>query len=139
MARSRYKFDRSQEFIPGYKFGGGHWCSVAVQTILEPVIYHGAGVQLRADVRVRVRQPLQICLECRSKSKNRDKQLTHIVRVSFRVYFNVMVKGHPNRNKISFLKMREILKSREQSGSLDLAPNMSMHPMLPAKIINIES
>ena len=26
--------------------------------------------------------PLQICLGCRSKSKNRDKQLTHIVRVS---------------------------------------------------------
>jgi hypothetical protein len=23
---SRYKFDRSSEFIPGYKVGGGHWC-----------------------------------------------------------------------------------------------------------------
>jgi len=22
---SRYKFDRSREFIPGYKVGGGHW------------------------------------------------------------------------------------------------------------------
>jgi hypothetical protein len=26
---SRYKFDRSREFIPGYKFGGRHWRSVA--------------------------------------------------------------------------------------------------------------
>jgi hypothetical protein len=41
--RSRYKFDRSREFIPGYKFGGGHWRSVAVQTISKPEIYHGAG------------------------------------------------------------------------------------------------
>ena len=31
LARSRYKFDRSREFITGYKFGGGHWRSVAVQ------------------------------------------------------------------------------------------------------------
>ena len=28
---SRYKFERSREFIPGYKFDGGHWRSVAVQ------------------------------------------------------------------------------------------------------------
>ncbi len=28
-ARSRYKFGRSREFIPGYKAGGGHWRSVA--------------------------------------------------------------------------------------------------------------
>ena len=41
---SRYKFDRSREFIPGYKFGGGHWRSVAVQTISEPEISHGAGL-----------------------------------------------------------------------------------------------
>ena len=31
LARSRYKFDRSREFIPGYKVGCGHWRSVAVQ------------------------------------------------------------------------------------------------------------
>jgi hypothetical protein len=37
---------------------------------------------LRADARVLMQEPLQICLRCRSKSKNRDKQLTHIVRVS---------------------------------------------------------
>jgi len=48
---SRYKFDRSREFITGYKFGGGHWRSVAVQTISEPEIYHGAGFKLRADAR----------------------------------------------------------------------------------------
>jgi len=36
---------------------------------------------MRADARVRVQEPLQICLECRSKSKKCDKQLTHIVRV----------------------------------------------------------
>src|SRR4030042_51444 len=33
---------------------------------------------------VRVQEPLQICLECRSKSKKCDKQLTHIVRVMVR-------------------------------------------------------
>jgi hypothetical protein len=43
LERSRYKFDRSHEFIPGYKFGGGHWRSVAVQTISKEGIYHGAG------------------------------------------------------------------------------------------------
>jgi hypothetical protein len=78
---SRYKFDRNREFIPGYKFGGGHWRSVAVQTISEPEICQGAGFTLWADARVRVQRPLRICLGCRSKSKNRDKQLTHIVRV----------------------------------------------------------
>jgi hypothetical protein len=35
-----------------------------------------------AKAGVQVKEPLRICLECRSKSKNRDKQLTHIVRVS---------------------------------------------------------
>ena len=37
---------------------------------------------MRADAGVRVQEPLQICLECRGKSKKCDKQLTHIVRVS---------------------------------------------------------
>ena len=53
-ARSRYKFDRSREFIPGYKVGGGHWRSVAVQTIPKAEICQGAGFKLRADARVRV-------------------------------------------------------------------------------------
>ena len=91
LARSRYKVDRSREFIPGYKVGGGHWRSVAVQFVSEPEICQGAGFKLRADARfaqrsgaklgVRVQRPLQICLGCRSKSKKCDKQLTHIVRV----------------------------------------------------------
>jgi hypothetical protein len=89
LARSRYNFARSREFIPGYKVGGGHWCSVAVQTISEPEIYHGAGFQLRVDARVRVQQPLQICLECRSKSKKCDKQMNFIVRVISRPFFFV--------------------------------------------------
>jgi hypothetical protein len=81
LARSRYKFDRSCEFIPGYKVGGGHWRSVAVQVVSEPVNCHGAGYILHAGAGVRVQEPLQICLGCRSKSKKCDKQLTHIVRV----------------------------------------------------------
>ena len=63
-----YKFDRSREFIPGYKVSCGHWRSVAVQAVSEPEICQDAGFRLRADARVRVEQPLQICLECRSKS-----------------------------------------------------------------------
>ena len=43
LARSRYKFDRSREFIPGYKVGYGHWRSVAVQVVSEQEICHGAG------------------------------------------------------------------------------------------------
>jgi hypothetical protein len=46
---------------------------------------------LWADARVRVHEPLQIYLECRSKSKNRDKQLTHIVRVSTSNLFVIML------------------------------------------------
>jgi hypothetical protein len=63
---SRYKVDRSREFIPGYKVCCGHWRSVAVQAVSKPEIYHGAGFKLRADERVRVLEPLQICLGCRS-------------------------------------------------------------------------
>jgi hypothetical protein len=58
-----------------------HWRSVAVQAVSKAVIYHGAGIRLWADARVRVLPALQICLGSTSKSKNRDKQLTHIVRV----------------------------------------------------------
>jgi len=67
LARSRYKFDRSHVpiaigIIPGYKVGGGHWRSVAVQTISKPEIYHRAGIKLRTDERVRVEEQLPICL-----------------------------------------------------------------------------
>jgi hypothetical protein len=78
---SRYNFDRSREFILGYKVGSGHLRSVAVQIISKPEIYQGAGFKLCVDERVRVQRPLRICLGCRSKSKKCDKQLTFIVRV----------------------------------------------------------
>ena len=87
LVRSRYKFDRSREFIPSYKAGGWHWRSVAVQTISETEICHGAEFKLCSDERVRVQQPVLICLESRSKSKKCDKQLTHIVRVTGRFLF----------------------------------------------------
>jgi len=45
---------------------------VAVQTVSEPEICPGAGFILGAGAGVRVQRLLQICLECRSKSKNRD-------------------------------------------------------------------
>jgi len=64
--------------------------SVAVGVVSEPEICHGAGFKLRTDARVRMQEPLQICLECRSKSKNRDKQLTHIVRVIGRIFYSIM-------------------------------------------------
>ena len=88
---SRYKFDRSSEFIPGYKVGGGHWRSVAIQTVSEPEIYQDAGFKLRADARVRVQWPLRICLGRSSKSKKYDKQLTFIVRVIVRCYCQVLI------------------------------------------------
>jgi len=67
---SRYKFDRSHELIPGYKVGSGHMRSVAVHTISKPEISQGVGFKSRADARVRVKRPLQICLWCRSKAKS---------------------------------------------------------------------
>jgi len=84
---SRYKFDRSREFIPGYKVGGGHWRSVAVQFVSEPEISQGAGFKLRADARVRVYQRIKSRIISSIKSKKCDKQLTHIVRVMLRLIF----------------------------------------------------
>jgi hypothetical protein len=71
----------------GIFIGGTGPAEAGVQTISEPEICHDAGFILRTDARVRVQEPLQICLECRSKSKKCDEQLTHIVRVSLRFYF----------------------------------------------------
>jgi len=48
---------------------------------------------MRPDERIRVQRPLLICLGCRSKSKNRDKQLTFIVRVSGRIFFKALSRG----------------------------------------------
>jgi hypothetical protein len=68
-----------------------YWRSVAVQFVSEPENCHGAGFILRAGARVRVQELLQICLESRSKSKKCDKQLTHIVRVMFRINFKTVM------------------------------------------------
>jgi len=68
-AASRYKFYRSQKTITGYKTVGEHWSSIAVQTISEPEIYHGAGAKLRADARVRMQGPLEICLDAGARQK----------------------------------------------------------------------
>ena len=100
---SRYNFDRCREFIPGYKFGDGHWRSVAVQTISEPEICQGAGFKLRVDARVRVQRPLQNCLGGRSKSKKCDKQLTHIVRVMGQALFFVKLSENCLVMNILFL------------------------------------
>jgi hypothetical protein len=83
---SRFKFDRNHESIPGYKVGGGHWRSVAVQFVSEPEICQGAGFILRAGAGVRVQLPLRIYLECSGKSKKCDTQLTHIVRVRLSLF-----------------------------------------------------
>jgi hypothetical protein len=80
---SRYKVLRYDAvMVPGYRTDKRHWRSFAVHTFSEAEIYHGAGFCLRAAVGVRVPPALQRCLGSRNKSKNRDKQLTHIVRFS---------------------------------------------------------
>jgi hypothetical protein len=78
---SRYKFDRSRETIKVQDFYCGHWRSVAVQTVSEPENCQGAGFILRAGARVQVKELLQICLRCRSKSKKRDELIDFIDRV----------------------------------------------------------
>ena len=78
---SRYKFDRSQEFITGYKFDGGHWCSVALQTTSEAKnlsSYTKLNCEHWSGVRVVLYKGHVIES---SKFKNRDKQMTFIVRV----------------------------------------------------------
>ena len=72
--------------IPDYKAGWEHWRSVAVQTVSEPEICHGAVFQLSADARVRVQEPLQICLRCRSKAKTVTNNLP-ILSVLVVVYY----------------------------------------------------
>ena len=90
-AVSRYKFDRSREFIPGYKFDDGHWRSVAIQIVSKPVTYHGAGVKLRAGVRVRVHEPLRICLGCRSKAKTVTNNLPILSVLAVFLFSNISV------------------------------------------------
>jgi hypothetical protein len=68
-AVSRYKLYRSREIITGYKTVSGHWSSIAVQCWSEPEIYHGAEIKLRAAARIRMQEPLEICLDAGAKQK----------------------------------------------------------------------
>jgi hypothetical protein len=67
---SRYKFDQNREFIPGYKVDGGHWCSVAVQFVSEPEIFHGAGFILGAGAGVRLQRHNKFVLCAGVKAKS---------------------------------------------------------------------
>ena len=72
--RSRYKFYKWLKISHGSRMlVNGHMCSIAVQVVREPEIGHDTEFNLRADARVRVHKPLQICHGSRSKGKNRDK------------------------------------------------------------------
>jgi len=57
-----YKVDRSQKTITVQNFCCEHWRSVAVQTVSEAVIYHGAGFIKRAVAGVRVHEFSRIYL-----------------------------------------------------------------------------
>jgi hypothetical protein len=70
---SGYKYDRSREFIPGYKFGCGRWRSVALHVWSEPEICHGAGFKLGADAGVRVQLAKRIIIA--SRAQDDDKRL----------------------------------------------------------------
>jgi len=66
---SRYKADRSHEFIPRYKFLGVHLCSVGMQSVSKPIIYPGAGFNLCADAGIRVQKPFKFVLVAGTKAK----------------------------------------------------------------------
>jgi hypothetical protein len=74
------------------KLVNGHWRSVVLQAVSEPENSQDAEFKLCADERVRVQRPLLICLGRRSKSKNRDKQLTFIDRVISRLFLTSLVQ-----------------------------------------------
>lgn len=80
---SRYKFYRSQKTITVQDLNWGHWSSVAIQTISEPESCHNAGFEIRAGAGVRVVIYKSHVIES-SIFKNRDKQMTYIVRVIVR-------------------------------------------------------
>ena len=80
---SRYKVDKWPGICHGCRRSvNEHRRSVAVKVLSEPEISPGAGFWLHADAGVRVQHAVQICLRCRGKSKNRDKHMHFIVRVS---------------------------------------------------------
>ena len=57
-------------FIPGYKFGSGHWRSVAMKFVSEPEICQGKGFKLLADERVRVHEQYEAVLGAGAKAKS---------------------------------------------------------------------
>jgi hypothetical protein len=67
---------RSREIITGYKTVGEHWSSVAVQCWSEPEICHGAEIKLRAAARIRMQEPLEICLDAGAKAKTMTSLFT---------------------------------------------------------------
>jgi hypothetical protein len=75
--------------------------SVAVQTVSEPEICHGAGFKLRVDARVRVQEPLQICLEGRSKAKT-VTSLLNIPSVLWLVLFLLSLENEIRLDLVSF-------------------------------------
>lgn len=84
---SRYKFDRSREFITGYKVDGGQWRSVAVQIISEPESCHGTGFILRAGAGVRV-QVLTGFVLGEWFCKNHDEPINYTVGVSRSIFLS---------------------------------------------------
>jgi hypothetical protein len=88
MARSRYRFDRSREFFPGYKFGSGHWRSEALQTISKAVISHGTRFKLLADAGIRVPNHYKLVLGAGAKAKTVTNNLPILSVLAFRGMFN---------------------------------------------------
>jgi len=75
-------------FLPVDNAGKSHWRSVAMQFVSEVENCHGAECLLRVAVRIRVLGYKLVLVNDSASCKKHDKQLTHIVRVISRVYFN---------------------------------------------------
>jgi len=74
---SRYKFDRSPEFFTGYKFGCGHWRSVAVQAWSKPENCQGVDDFNYKQMRVSgCRNHYKIVLGAGAKAKSVTSLLT---------------------------------------------------------------
>jgi len=84
---SGYKVDRSQKTITVQNFCCEHWRSVAVQTVSEAGIYHGAGFIKRASAGVRV-QVLAGFVMGAGFCKNHDELINPTVRVMVRCFVN---------------------------------------------------
>jgi len=84
---------------------------------------------LRAAARVRVQEPLRICLECRSKSKKCDKQLTHIVRVRCRVSLKIVYRWIKDIFRNDY-RQNSLIASSDLVNPSSLAFSRSKHPFL---------